>query len=372
MEGAFVSRGFAMFVSICLLSISVVSASASAQPTESVETLSTKLPWTLEAGTAVSIGTAIYLIGGFRGGYYSDRITRFDPVNLTFTNETARLPLPLVGVAGVWTGTEILMFGGQTESVNDVNFTLRFNPATGAIRNGTNLTSSRAFSPTVWTGRYVYIFGGTVGAGNARYDVLRYDSEMDRVDVVTTASIPIYTKDATATWDGTRATLFGGGFIAPGGGFAVMTFDPATERLSYVNGTGFKGVEMGSSAQIGRYAYVFGGLEANVGIVNLVQRLRTGSTEGAQSPANLSRPLALTTAAVVGDRAYIFGGWTGGFSDTNQIQMLRSTESSSPVLWIGIVGAIVAAVAITVTVLLLRRKRARRTQPPGAVPPTGD
>src|SRR2546428_5962477 len=51
-------------------------------------------------------------------------------------------PPPLVGVAGVWTGTEILMFGGQTESVNDVNFTLRFNPATGAIRNGTNLTSS--------------------------------------------------------------------------------------------------------------------------------------------------------------------------------------------------------------------------------------
>src|SRR2546427_7363420 len=51
-----------------------------------------------------------------------------------------------------------------------------------------------------------------------------------------------------------------------------------------------------------------------------------------------------TTLFRSGDRAYIFGGWTGGFSDTNQIQMLRSTESSSPVPWIGIVGAIVAAV----------------------------
>src|SRR3989442_14411043 len=99
---------------------------------------------------------------------------------------------------------------------------------------------------------------------------------MDGVGVVTTASIPISTKDATATWDGTRATLFGGGFIAPGGGFAVMTFDPATERLSYVNGTGFKGGEMGASAQIGRYAYVFGGLEGSGGVGNLVQRLRTG------------------------------------------------------------------------------------------------
>src|SRR2546427_1055069 len=102
-----------MFVSICLLSISVVSASASAQPTESVETLSTKLPWTLEAGTAVSIGTAIYLIGGFRGGDYLDRVTRFDPANLTFTNETAPLPPPLLGVARGWAGTQILLFGGQ-------------------------------------------------------------------------------------------------------------------------------------------------------------------------------------------------------------------------------------------------------------------
>ena len=365
------SRGYALFVSICLLSIVVAPATVSAQPTETIETLSTRLPWTLEAGTAVSTGSAIYLLGGFRGGSYSDRITRFDPTNRTFTDETARLRLPLVGVAGVWTGTEILMFGGQTESVNDVNFTVRFNPATGAIRNSTDLTSSRAFSPTVWTGRYAYIFGGTVGAGNARYDVLRYDPQSERVDVVPTASIPIYTKDATATWDGTRATLFGGGFIAPGGGFSVMTFDPATERLSYVNGTGFKGVEMGSSAQIGRYAYIFGGNQANVGIVNTVQRFRTGSTEAGQVPGNLSGRLALTTSAVVGDRAYLFGGWGGGFSDTNQIQVLRSTESSSPLVWIGVFGVVVAVVVIAAAVLVLRRRKARQAQPPGSVPPTG-
>ena len=370
------SRGSALFVSICLVSVVIVSTTVSAQPAETIETLSTRLPWTLEAGTAVSTGTAIYLLGGFRNGSYSDRITRFDPTNGTFTDETARLPLPLIGVAGVWTGTEILMFGGQRESfsgVNMVNFTVRFNPATGVVRNGTDLTSSRAFSPTVWTGRYAYIFGGTVGFGNARYDVLRYDPQSERVDVVTTASIPIYSRDATATWDGTRATLFGPGFNEPdGGGFAVMTFDPATERLSYVNGTGFKGIEMGSSAQIGRYAYVFGGNEVNVGIVNTVQRLRTGSTEAGQISANLSGRLALTTSAVVGDRAYIFGGWNGGFADTNLIQVLTSTESSSSILWIGIIGAIATAIAVAVAVSLLRRRRARRVQPPGGAPPAGD
>jgi len=354
-------RAYAIFVSMGMLSIVLVAPTASAQPTESIETLSTRLPWTLEAGTAVSTGTYIYLLGGFRSGSYSDRITRFDPTNGTFTDEMARLPFPLVGVAAIWTGTEILAFGGQTESVNNAIATVRFNPHTGTIRNGTDMPTSRAYSPLVWTGRYAYIFGGTVGAGNARYDVLRYDPEAERMDIITTARMPVYTKDATATWDGKRATLFGGGFIPPDGGFSMMTFDPSTERLSYVNGTGFHAVTSATSAQVGSYAYVFGGIETNVGIVSRIQRFHTGSSEMvAQVPLNLSRPLALTTSAAIGDRVYIFGGWPGTFTDTDQIHVLRSVDSVSPLVWVGLAVVIVAAVAAAAVVLVRRRKRNRR------------
>jgi len=359
-----VRRVYAVIVSLGLLSLLLVSPSALAQPTESIETLTTKLPWTLEAGTAVSTGTSIYLLGGFRGGSYSDRITRFNPANATFSDETARLPFPLVGVSAVWTGTEILAFGGQTESVNNAIATVRFDPSTGTIRNGTDMPTSRAYSPVVWTGRYAYIFGGSVGVSNIRYDVLRYDPQGESMDVVTTARMPLYTRDATATWDGARATLFGGGFVAPGGGFTVMTFDPSTETLSYVNGTGFHGQASATSTQVGSYAYVFGGLEPNVGIVSRIQRFRTGSSEQvAQLPLNLTRPLALTTSAAIGDKVYIFGGWPGGFSDTDQIQVLRSVDTASPLLWVGVAGLVLAAVATAGVAMILRRRK-RRMAPP--------
>jgi len=249
-------RGLVFVVSVCLLSIPVVAPRASAQPTETIETLTTKMPWTMEAGTAVSTGSAIYLIGGFRGGAHSDRITRFDATDHTFANETARLPVPLVGVAAVWTGTEILIFGGQNQGGGNSAQTIRYNPATGDLTFGTNLTSSRAYVPTVWTGRYAYLFGGAVGITNIRYDVLRYDPQTDGMQVVTTATMPTNERDGAATWDGTRAVIFGGVYEVH-----VLTFDPATETFSRPSVSGFGGATMATAAQIGPYAYVFGGCD---------------------------------------------------------------------------------------------------------------
>lgn len=84
---------------------------------------------------------------------------------------------------------------------------------------------------------------------------------------------------------------------------------------------------------------------------------------------NLSHNFGLIASAVVGDRAYLFGGWSG-YSDTNQIQVFRSVDHASPlnfVLWVGIAGIVVAAVASGV--LVVRRRRKTRI-PPGPTPPT--
>ena len=328
---------------------------ASAQPTETLETLSTTLPWTAAGLAAVWTGFEVYLIGGLRDGIRSDAITRFNPATGAFVDESVRLPGIRYSASALWTGTEILVFGGAT-GTGDWNDTVRFNPSTKVLRYGMNMTSSRSHAPSVWTGQYVYILGGTWGADGVRRDILRYDPVADRMTVVPSVLVPGFPRLASGTWDGTRAVVFGTA-DAP-----TFTFDPATETVANVSVSGpMPRVVSGSAVQMGPYAYAFGGWDPSGGrYTSGVLRFRTGSAEWGLAPANLSRPQGLTAAVVAGDRAYIFGGWNG-VSDANTIQVFRSTEGPSLLVWIGLAATLIAIVAIVLVVWSRRRKKAGKT-----------
>ncbi|TLZ72168.1 MAG: hypothetical protein E6K10_02965 [Methanobacteriota archaeon] len=349
-------RSRALLVIACFISMILVTPVASAAPTESLDAFPTRLPWTLAGAAAVSTGSTIYLIGGIRNGELSTAITRFDPATGALVDETVQLPGARYGASALWTGTEILIFGGATWT-GDWNDTLHFNPVTKVLRYGTNMTSTRSFAPTVWTGHYAYLFGGAWGLDQIRYDALRYDPQTEAMVVVPNSRLPGFPRQITATWDGTRAIIFGGGDAA----FSVMTFDPATETYSYLNATAFSRVVTGSSVQIGTYSYVFSGWQVGPGYVNRIQRLRVEPADSGTSTAVFAPPRGLTAAAAIGDRAYVFGGWNGT-AYSNAIEVFHSAEGPNLLLWIGVAGLVAAVAIVGVAVWARRRRRAGKSK----------
>lgn len=334
-------RVVALILAAVLLGSLPLVPSASAQPRESLETLFTRLPWTWAAGAAVSTGNAVYLIGGTRNGVFTDRIERFDPSTGTFYGEAARLPGARLGASAVWTGSEILIFGGETPGGDDYNDILRFNPSNGTLWRGANLTSPRSFAPAIFDGRYAYIFGGHSALHGNPTDILRYDPETDTVHVLSASLFPFSTYQET-TWDGRRAAIFdrfGGRTVS----FNATTGEIAEQSpIPHLPPT-----QEASAVQIGEYTYLFGGWDDSTGtLVDRILRVRTETGDFALVAANLSQPEAFTAAALVGDRAYIFGGWNGTNS-SGVIRVFRSVETTnvSPV-----VGVLVIATAAGVGV----------------------
>ncbi len=341
----------AFVVGVLFASVIPIS-SASAQPQESLETLETKLPWSWFAGAAVSTGSVVYLIGGNRNASFTDAIVRFDPAAGSFAEETARLPGVRRGASAVWTGSEILVFGGQTPQATDYNQVVRFNPANGTVRLGANLTSARSFAPVAYDGRYAWIFGGTAGLDIVRKDVLRYDPQADSMQALSGVVLPGYPTYAEATWDGHRVSLFDGWEMR------MRWFDPTTGQLS-TPAPLVPPTQQASAVQFGGYAYLFGGWDQDKSAyASRILRVRTDTGESALVGANLTRPQAFTAAALVGDRAYVFGGWNGA-TGSNVIQVFRSVETTSVFLLVGALVIIVVAVVAVAAYVLRRRKRAK-------------
>jgi len=356
-------RRMALGAVLAVLTIVILTPSGSAQPEETIETLTTTLPWTWSSGAAVWTGQHIFLIGGFRNGPLTDAIVRFDPISGTVEDEPVRLPGPRAYAPAVWTGTEILVFGGVSSSGN-WDQTVRYNPTTREMRFGANLTSSRGNMPAVWTGQHAYIFGGAAGFDIIRHDILRYDPVADRMDVMA-AAMPGFPKDHAATWADGRAYLFGSVYD-----FIILVYDPAADTIGNPGASSvIPQATTRSTVQIGPYTYLFGGWDG--GFVDQIVRFHTGTMAWGYVSGNLTRAQGWTAAALAGDRAYIFGGWNGA-THSNAIQVFRSTESilTSPLGLALIATPIVAAVAVA-AFLLRRRGRAAapREEKPPETPP---
>lgn len=177
--------------------------------------LGTRLPLAMRNFLSVWVGEAALLIGGERGDPGRGTIgtiLRFDPRTETLTALPSGIPARRA-MSGVWTGTEVLVFGGDLVEgatfrpvyTNDI---LRVDPRTGGtVVASAKLPTPRAFTSAAWDGRYAYVFGGY--NGGVLGDVLRYDPRADTIEVLPAVlgSGRAYT---TAISTGRFAYLFGG------------------------------------------------------------------------------------------------------------------------------------------------------------------
>jgi N-acetylneuraminic acid mutarotase len=323
--------------------------------------------------TAVWTGSEMIVWGGARNPAGANSLNdggRYNPMTNTWTAmSTIGAPAPRNRHTAVWTGTEMIVWGGNPDTgFISLNSGGRYNPATNswAALPLTDAPAARAFHTAVWTNTEMIVWGGA-GGGVALNSGGRYNPLTNSWGAVSTTGAPAARSAHTAVWTGAEMFVWGGhavgGGLNTGGRYnpasqswiAVTMAEPPAARSSHT--AIWTGTEMivwggddstGTNSTLnngGRYspsgnswtavtttgapparafhAAVWTGSEIIVWGGNY-SFLNDG---GRYSPAGNSWT-ALTTVGAPAGRSYhtavwtgsemiVWGGWKGGFSDTD-------------------------------------------------------
>ena len=156
--------------------------------------------------------------------YLSDGV-RYNPTTDTWSAVgTNGAPSGRSGHSAVWTGSEMLVWGGSSNGVW-MNEGGRYNPTsdTWTAITTNNAPSKRSSQTAVWTGTEMIVWGGGPGPQNTGG---RYNPASDIWTPVTTSGAPAARQSHSAVWTGTEMIIWGG---AADGGNRVNTggrYDP--------------------------------------------------------------------------------------------------------------------------------------------------
>ena len=214
-----------------------VPATASWSPTS----IGANCPASLYEGVACWTGTEMIVWGGrLPDGQTSSSGCRYNPISDSWLPVSAAgaCPSPRYYTAGVWTGTEMIVWGGWASSGAFLSDGSRYSPATDAW---TPVTSAGApagrFAHTaVWTGTEMIIWGGT-GPGNVAQDGGLYNPLTDAWRPTSSqGDVPQGRAFHTAVWTGSEMIVWGGNAadqLADGG-----RYNPVSDSWRAMTGEG--------------------------------------------------------------------------------------------------------------------------------------
>ena len=238
------------------------------------------------------------------GGRYSDGINyhnldtggRYNPSTDQWTaTSTTNAPTGRVGHTAVWTGNEMIVWGGTNFS-SDFNTGGRYNPNTNSWTptSTTNVPSARWVHTAVWTGSEMIVWGGglylSVNTGG------KYNPNTDSWTATSMTNVPSARSLHTAVWTGSEMIVWAGYapsiFDSNTGG----RYDPGTDSwtpTSTANAPSARAYH--TAVWTGRIMIVWGG---------------GGNTGGRYDPATDSWTATSTTYAPTG-RTFYTAVWTG-------------------------------------------------------------
>jgi len=251
---------------------------------------------------AVWTGREMVLWGGFfsdgGGSHYLNNGGRYDPATDTWT-AVSTVDAPFGGVTAVWTGSVMVVWVGGTGSGG------RYDPATDAWTPTSTVAapSARTVSAAVWTGREMVVWGGyALDNGNQFLNTGgRYDPVTDTWTATSTEGAPSGRGWHTAVWTGSAIVVWGGA----GGGAYLNTggrYDPATDTWTPTSTAWAPSARYGHTAVwTGSVMVVWGGIDNNY------QLLDTG---GRYDPATDTWEPTSTVGTPGGSYGH-YSVWTG-------------------------------------------------------------
>src|SRR6266496_2691169 len=160
--------------------------------------------------TAVWTGSEMIVWGGVGDGMNTGG--RYNPSTDSWTaTSTTNAPSARYDTTAVWTGSEMIVWGGQIENPpSTTNTGGRYNPSTDSwtATSTTNAPSARYVHTAVWTGSEMIVWGGCVGSESNTGG--RYDPSTDSWTATSTTNAPTARFYHTAVWTGSEMIVWGG------------------------------------------------------------------------------------------------------------------------------------------------------------------
>ena len=220
-------------------------------------------------------------------------------------------PRPRVYHAAVWTGSLMLVWGGE----GGWSTGGRYDPATDTWAPTTLVGAPSGPRPgvtAVWTGSLMVVWGGSLTSNTGG----RYDPVSDRWLPVSVANAPEPRIWHTAVWTGSRMIIWGGrnGVADFGNG---GQYDPVSDSWSSIPASGAPFPRNGHTAVwTGSRMVIWGGTDFNHGVpIYLGSGARYDPVSGTWMSVASSglESRSKHTAVWTGSRMIIWGGWNSSF-----------------------------------------------------------
>jgi N-acetylneuraminic acid mutarotase len=210
---------------------------------------------------------------------------------------TANAPSGRAGHTAVWTGSEMIIWGGG------LNTGGRYNPSTDSwiATSRTNAPTGRYGHTAVWTGSEMIVWGGLDDFSNDVNTGGRYNPGTDTWTATTTINAPTARYAHTAVWTGSEMIVWGG---TAGSGVYFNTggrYNPSTNSWTATSTTNAPGRNLHTAVWTDNEMIVWGGRTTSSSDVN---------TGGRYNPSTDSWTATSTTNAPAG-RIYHTAIWTG-------------------------------------------------------------
>jgi N-acetylneuraminic acid mutarotase len=290
-------------VAVLFVSANLSSAAPSPTPTPGCTdpwsaTSTTDAPNDRENHTAIWTGSEMIVWGGATNSGYSNTGGRYNPGANSWTVVSGtNAPSGRSDHTAVWTGSEMIVWGGYDGS--NLNSGGRYNPSTDTwtATSTTNAPSGRPFATAIWTGSEMIVWGGNDGSDLNSGG--RYNPSTDTWTAMSTINAPSGRQVHTAVWTGSEMIVWGGytgGSVLGTGG----RYNPATDTWTATSTT---------NAPSGRTAHtaIWSGTEMIEWGGYSSSHLDTG---GRYNPGTDTWAATSTTGAPSG-RSYATAIWTG-------------------------------------------------------------
>jgi N-acetylneuraminic acid mutarotase len=295
--------------------------------------------------TVVWTGIEMIVWGGFNNSppYVLTTGGRYNPATDSWiATSSTNAPTGREFHTAVWTGSEMVVWGGYNYPVGDLNSGGRYNPTSDSwtATSTVNAPEGREVHTAVWTGSEMIVWGG---AGCTFANCLlntgaRYNPSTDSWTATSTANAPRARYTHTAVWTGSNMIVWGGSdrtnYLHTGG-----SYDPSTDIWT---ATGTVNVPLGRIAHTAVWTdnemIVWGGVDETFNDTNTGGRYNPGTDSWlATTLANAPSSRDSHTAVWIGSEMIVWGGVflttnldTGGRYDAGIDNWVPTTAVNAP------------------------------------------
>jgi N-acetylneuraminic acid mutarotase len=269
-----------------------------------------KAPTARAEHTAVWTGTEMIIWGGRTSSRSLDTGSRYNPATNSWAATPRNgAPSPRYSHTAIWTGTEMIIWGGRN-TARPFNSGSRYNPSTNlwTATSGSHSPPARAYHTVVWTGTEMIVWGGSSPASN--FDTGgRYNPSTNSWATLPRNGAPSGRFLHTAVWTGQQMIIWGGfhGFFDQISLNNGKRYNPSTNSWTAISTTGApSGRGEQTAVWTGKQMVIWGGCTQTI-----EQFICTGQNTGGRYDPSTNSWVATTTTHAPSARSRHTAVWTG-------------------------------------------------------------